>query len=483
MQSNNASKSLKTVMKRLLIHLIIFTVIVACSTSKPDTINSNEQVVYNSGKPNFTVAAYGSFEDPSISLSVTTSITTESLISVTNDSVESGTNAVGVLVEIVVRDGDSNSTIASRNVRKELSIRRDRIKERQESFQFTELFNVDKTGGLDVEVTVYDLVSGESSTQIVETIIPDLKSNSIGLSNTVMKQSKVNDGAFTVVAGYNITEDHSLIEFENTITNDVNFDSVMVQSKLIKFETDIDPAKRIGTPEYSISVLDRHGIRYSEDQIISEQNRTLSLKGEALNYRVGFETPGVGNYRYQIRVTNKSGSEIIRAFDFGVKRENFPYVRTPEQMADPLIYLMDDREFEELISTNDSDSLKRKIDDFWLRNIKNVEKAERAIEMYYQRVEEANKRFTSYKEGWKTDRGMIYILFGPPKFVRTTFNFIQWSYSTDRYSDRYNYFFYKERRSSNEFPYNVYLLDRSNEELKTNEYLILQKWLTGNIEY
>ena len=26
----------------------------------------------------------------------------------------------------------------------------------------------------------------------------------------------------------------------------------------------------------------------------------------------------------------------------------------------------------------------------------------------------ANQYFTSFKEGWKTDRGMVYMVFGPP---------------------------------------------------------------------
>ena len=38
-------------------------------------------------------------------------------------------------------------------------------------------------------------------------------------------------------------------------------------------------------------------------------------------------------------------------------------------------------------------------------------------EGYYRRVRFANEEFTQYKDGWKTDRGMIYILFGPPNQV------------------------------------------------------------------
>ncbi|HEX9615291.1 MAG TPA: GWxTD domain-containing protein, partial [Bacteroidota bacterium] len=39
------------------------------------------------------------------------------------------------------------------------------------------------------------------------------------------------------------------------------------------------------------------------------------------------------------------------------------------------------------------------------------------MEEYYHRVEYANKNFGHYMDGWKTDRGMIYIRFGSPDNV------------------------------------------------------------------
>src|SRR5205085_2026998 len=42
------------------------------------------------------------------------------------------------------------------------------------------------------------------------------------------------------------------------------------------------------------------------------------------------------------------------------------------------------------------------------------ERARELLKRYYGRVKEANRNFTSYCEGWKTDRGMIFIIFGPP---------------------------------------------------------------------
>lgn len=40
-----------------------------------------------------------------------------------------------------------------------------------------------------------------------------------------------------------------------------------------------------------------------------------------------------------------------------------------------------------------------------------------AMDEYYSRVQNANEQFTGFREGWKTDMGMIYIIFGPPNDV------------------------------------------------------------------
>ncbi|MDZ7260676.1 MAG: GWxTD domain-containing protein [candidate division KSB1 bacterium] len=39
------------------------------------------------------------------------------------------------------------------------------------------------------------------------------------------------------------------------------------------------------------------------------------------------------------------------------------------------------------------------------------------MEEYYRRVEYANENFSAFREGWKTDMGMIYIIFGTPNDI------------------------------------------------------------------
>ena len=40
------------------------------------------------------------------------------------------------------------------------------------------------------------------------------------------------------------------------------------------------------------------------------------------------------------------------------------------------------------------------------------------MEEYFYRVAYSNENFNSWGQGWETDMGMIYILFGPPDEVQ-----------------------------------------------------------------
>ncbi|HEY4787801.1 MAG TPA: GWxTD domain-containing protein, partial [Bacteroidales bacterium] len=92
----------------------------------------------------------------------------------------------------------------------------------------------------------------------------------------------------------------------------------------------------------------------------------------------------------------------------------FPKVNEPEMMIPPLEYLTTTDEFNTLKKI---DNNKLAIDNFWLKSGGSVDMAREMIRIYYNRMFYANLFFTSYKQGWKTDRGMIYMVFGPPSYM------------------------------------------------------------------
>jgi hypothetical protein len=67
------------------------------------------------------------------------------------------------------------------------------------------------------------------------------------------------------------------------------------------------------------------------------------------------------------------------------------------------------------------------------------ERARIFMRNYFRRVEQANVLFSSYKEGWKTDRGIIYIIFGPPEEVFLVGNREVWEYNNVYYKGRFTF--------------------------------------------
>jgi len=122
------------------------------------------------------------------------------------------------------------------------------------------------------------------------------------------------------------------------------------------------------------------------------------------------------------RDTNSSEGVAFRS------EEDYPRLRKVESLAGPLIYVCTKQEYERIRAANGD---KRAFDKVILSVAGDAGRAKIFMKNYYRRVELANTFFTSYKEGWKTDRGMIYIIFGPPNEVLRFVDREVWNYKDD----------------------------------------------------
>ncbi len=110
---------------------------------------------------------------------------------------------------------------------------------------------------------------------------------------------------------------------------------------------------------------------------------------------------------------------------FRITKKRYPQFSTIEELIEASVYLFTQKEKNRLtVSTN----AKKDYDAFWLENTNSSERAGKMISAYFLRVKEANTLFSTYKEGWKTDMGMIYIIFGPPDKVFKTNEKVEWVY-------------------------------------------------------
>ncbi len=103
----------------------------------------------------------------------------------------------------------------------------------------------------------------------------------------------------------------------------------------------------------------------------------------------------------------------------------FPKFRLHKELVLPLIYISTKEEYE-LLSA--AENKKKAFDTFWIGRVNNKERAKKSIKKFYQNVFKSNAYFSNYKEGWKTDQGMVYIIFGAPLSVYRNENEETWSY-------------------------------------------------------
>jgi GWxTD domain-containing protein len=158
-----------------------------------------------------------------------------------------------------------------------------------------------------------------------------------------------------------------------------------------------------------------------------------------------------------------------------VANKRFPKMTRPAELTRPVMYMSQNQEINELLATKDP---KKTLDRYWLTLMNgNTDLAKRTISVFYNRVEEANRLFTSYKEGWKTDKGMIFIVMGPPDRVQRSKDREVWVYSQRANFSEINFTF---NRRPNQFVEDHYELQRY-VEYQPIWYPMVEAWRTGAI--
>jgi len=161
----------------------------------------------------------------------------------------------------------------------------------------------------------------------------------------------------------------------------------------------------------------------------------------------------------------------LTLFNFG---GSFPEVKTPLELMEPLFYLATLAEYRDLRM---EPNRKLAVDNYWLRLGNNVEKSRELIRIYYNRVVYSNLYFTTNKEGWKTDQGMIFILFGPPNRIQMTGTGESWYYFAKRKGNPVEFRF---ARQPNVYSFQYMVWEKTTEsQMFWNE--AVRSWRNGKV--
>ena len=130
-----------------------------------------------------------------------------------------------------------------------------------------------------------------------------------------------------------------------------------------------------------------------------------------------FSYEGLFHFRFDTTVT-----EGLTIVNFG---RDFPKVKTPKELVEPLAYLTTSADYEKLLA---AENKKLAVDNYWLGIAGSTGRARELIRIYYNRVYYTNYYFSGNKPGWKTDRGMVYIVYGPPQNMEKGPDSEKWLY-------------------------------------------------------
>jgi GWxTD domain-containing protein len=123
---------------------------------------------------------------------------------------------------------------------------------------------------------------------------------------------------------------------------------------------------------------------------------------------------------YTIEIIDKKNSDVVAVKKFIFKWGEVPVsLKDLDEAIDEMLYIAADDDLDYIKEGKTKAEKEKRFMKFWKDNdpTPNTPKNELMV-AYYNRVKIANERYSQYyKKGWKTDMGMVYIIYGEPSSI------------------------------------------------------------------
>ncbi|MGA3287348.1 MAG: GWxTD domain-containing protein [Bacteroidota bacterium] len=162
-------------------------------------------------------------------------------------------------------------------------------------------------------------------------------------------------------------------------------------------------------------------------EVVAQRAKSEILSGNRTQITWQIDTPALaaGQYVFLIEATGYSKVNPAVMVHTSSSRtclvriKDLPLTVTDiDKATDQLQYIAKGSEIAYIKEAATQEERQKRFLEFWAkRNPDSKTSRNELMEEYYARVAYANKNFTQYMEGWKTDRGMVLIRFGSPQNV------------------------------------------------------------------
>ncbi len=205
-----------------------------------------------------------------------------------------------------------------------------------------------------------------------------------------------------------------------------------VEMRVLRFVTDtsaaLPPFYYFALPVplgHTIMDFDRTDTAYHASRTVRAAHRV-----EMLEFRIPSLRQGMYRIEFSAATRTPSGNDTVlsAARYYSVKGPGFPRPATFSELIDAAVYIATEKEMASLRQAAGPEEQRKKFEDLWLSFTGDPARASALIKKYYGRVEEANRLFTILREGWRTDRGLLYCVLGPPAEVSNRLDTQTWYY-------------------------------------------------------
>lgn len=148
--------------------------------------------------------------------------------------------------------------------------------------------------------------------------------------------------------------------------------------------------------------------------------REISKGNNQIFYTIIDSTISLGNYIISVSIKNIKNNNLAEVNKSFISRWiGFPViVKNLEEAVEQLTYIASSEEIDYIENGETEEEKINRYLDFWKKKDPSPSTEENQVfNEYYRRVAYANANFSHYVDGWKTDRGMVFIILGAPNNV------------------------------------------------------------------
>ena len=310
------------------------------------------------------------------------------------------------------------------------------------------VFNV-PAGDFLVAVTAEDEGTGVLSTSRRDVQVPN-RDGSVAILDARLEASR-SDRGWVPQISRSLTVNRDSLRVRAQVVNAAGETARVWVERLVADSSVAEPPFATNRQPASLTVV---GVRVRADVEDTTFVQAATIEDELAEIVMPLPSLGTGSYRIRIDV-----GEIRSDRFLVIRRVGFPAVERIGDLVAAMQYITTESEQRALTARSDPFLQRRAFDRFWGDRIPDRRLAAATVRALAERVEEANAQFSNQKAGWKTDRGMAYVLFGPPQRIEPTFRAVRWIYTSGPVSGLALEF---ERTPGlpDDWPYEVWVLRR-----------------------